>query len=101
MTTKELADRLTAECADDIYNQTVFAHLEDRDKSTVKECINESIPLLELLEVARAADWQLSLGKPHTGTPLAYPDGCECEACECWNKLERTLKSLEESGVKI
>lgn len=56
MTTKELADRLTAECADDIYNQTVFAHLEDRDKSTVKECINESIPLLELLEVARAAD---------------------------------------------
>lgn len=30
-------------------------------------------------------------GRPHTGRNSHFPDGCECEQCEAWDSLKRTI----------
>lgn len=36
----------------------------------------------------------LLTGRPHTGRSVVYPDGCECELCEHWDKLNKERNKI-------
>jgi len=41
----------------------------------------------------RIEEW-LAEGRPH-GSNQQNPDGCECEKCELWDKLNKRIKALD------
>jgi hypothetical protein len=45
----------------------------------------ELLPCPPLIEIVES---YLANGRPHTGRHAQFPDGCECEACENWDKLK-------------
>jgi hypothetical protein len=60
--------------------------------------INQTVPLIvqrdrlenELSELKTACEYLIEAGRPH-GRNDTYPDGCECEACESFDRLKRIL----------
>ncbi len=53
-----------------------------------------------LLVVARAAEYIDAQLRPH-GRNSTYPDGCECEQCENWDRVNQSLKELAMKGFRI
>jgi hypothetical protein len=48
---------------------------------------------LELLKLA--VDNFLADGRPHGGRNTQFPDGCECDICQSWDKLNNARNNLD------
>lgn len=53
-----------------------------------KAYTTRELVMIDLLETVAAA------GRPHSASTTTYPDGCECEQCEAWDRINKFCKTI-------
>ena len=46
-------------------------------------------------EIILLTDNYLAEGRPHGGRNTQFPDGCECNLCQTWDRLNKGRLSLD------
>jgi hypothetical protein len=96
MTPKLIVEELARRAAESYYPPLEHEKFQ-RDVFYNSVMASFSPILTAALEVAEKGDAVEAAQIPHGGKNSNYPDGCECEQCEAWIGLKKSLSHLTQT----